>query len=238
MQSALSSPVLDSPNSSADFTLDTTGELTVEDVKDFLMWALFTHLFWSIRVAFILGSPQCFASLGLWMKLRITTGTWLKRMGGLLEFSSAEASWQTAGGEEHLQHKQALWSVESRQATCYWRQKGGVPDWGNGPCWAWRVFNVQIHARNLFSKIFRMCILFCLCILCRGGTKSTDETTLHLSVVWQYFSCFWTSSSVAYVVLFFLLSRQRLPFYWSCMNSDMNQCFWLKSFSIGKSDSL
>uniref|UniRef100_A0A8C0YF40 LLGL scribble cell polarity complex component 1 n=1 Tax=Cyprinus carpio carpio TaxID=630221 RepID=A0A8C0YF40_CYPCA len=35
--SALSSPVLDSPNSSADITLDTTGELTVEDVKDFLM---------------------------------------------------------------------------------------------------------------------------------------------------------------------------------------------------------
>lgn len=117
MRSALSSPVLDSPNSSADFTLDTTGELTVEDVKDFLMWELFTHLFWSIRVAFILGSSQCFASLGLWMKLRITTGTWLKRMGGLLEFSSTEASWQTAGGEEHLQHKQALWSVESRFVT-------------------------------------------------------------------------------------------------------------------------
>uniref|UniRef100_A0A673ILY7 Lethal(2) giant larvae protein homolog 1-like n=1 Tax=Sinocyclocheilus rhinocerous TaxID=307959 RepID=A0A673ILY7_9TELE len=37
MRSALSSPVLDSPNSSADVTLDTTGELTVEDVKDFLM---------------------------------------------------------------------------------------------------------------------------------------------------------------------------------------------------------
>uniref|UniRef100_A0A8C2J7R3 LLGL scribble cell polarity complex component 1 n=1 Tax=Cyprinus carpio TaxID=7962 RepID=A0A8C2J7R3_CYPCA len=37
MRSALSSPVLDSPNSSADITLDTTGELTVEDVKDFLM---------------------------------------------------------------------------------------------------------------------------------------------------------------------------------------------------------
>lgn len=37
MRSALSSPVLDSPNSSADFTLDTTGELTVEDVKDYLM---------------------------------------------------------------------------------------------------------------------------------------------------------------------------------------------------------
>uniref|UniRef100_A0A671T062 Lethal(2) giant larvae protein homolog 1-like n=1 Tax=Sinocyclocheilus anshuiensis TaxID=1608454 RepID=A0A671T062_9TELE len=36
MRSALSSPVLDSPNSSADVTLDTTGELTVEDVKDFL----------------------------------------------------------------------------------------------------------------------------------------------------------------------------------------------------------
>uniref|UniRef100_A0A8C1ZWX8 LLGL scribble cell polarity complex component 1 n=1 Tax=Cyprinus carpio TaxID=7962 RepID=A0A8C1ZWX8_CYPCA len=34
---ALSSPVLDSPNSSADITLDTTAELTVEDVKDFLM---------------------------------------------------------------------------------------------------------------------------------------------------------------------------------------------------------
>ncbi|XP_030645694.1 lethal(2) giant larvae protein homolog 1 isoform X2 [Chanos chanos] len=37
MQSALSSPALDSPNSSADLTLDTTGELTVEDVKDFLV---------------------------------------------------------------------------------------------------------------------------------------------------------------------------------------------------------
>uniref|UniRef100_A0A8C1XE12 LLGL scribble cell polarity complex component 1 n=1 Tax=Cyprinus carpio TaxID=7962 RepID=A0A8C1XE12_CYPCA len=37
MRSSLSSPVLDSPNSSADVTLDTTGELTVEDVKDFLM---------------------------------------------------------------------------------------------------------------------------------------------------------------------------------------------------------
>uniref|UniRef100_A0A672RRN8 LLGL scribble cell polarity complex component 1 n=1 Tax=Sinocyclocheilus grahami TaxID=75366 RepID=A0A672RRN8_SINGR len=48
MRSALSSPVLDSPNSSADITLDTTGELTVEDVKDFLMCALFTDLFWSI----------------------------------------------------------------------------------------------------------------------------------------------------------------------------------------------
>lgn len=145
MRSALSSPVLDSPNSSADFTLDTTGELTVEDVKDFLMWVLFTHLFWSIRVAFILGSPPCFAALGLWMKLRITTGTWLKRMGGLLEFSSTEASRQTAGGEEHLQHKQALCSVESRRAIYYWRQKGGVLDWGTEPCWAWRVFNVQIH---------------------------------------------------------------------------------------------
>uniref|UniRef100_A0A672RS07 LLGL scribble cell polarity complex component 1 n=1 Tax=Sinocyclocheilus grahami TaxID=75366 RepID=A0A672RS07_SINGR len=106
MRSALSSPVLDSPNSSADITLDTTGELTVEDVKDFLMCALFTDLFWSITVEFILGSPQCFASLGLWMKLRITSGTSLKKMGGLLEFSSTEASWQTAGGEEHLQHKQ------------------------------------------------------------------------------------------------------------------------------------
>ncbi|XP_062868941.1 lethal(2) giant larvae protein homolog 1 [Trichomycterus rosablanca] len=37
MHSALSSPGLDSPNSSADLTLDTTGELTVEDVKDFLV---------------------------------------------------------------------------------------------------------------------------------------------------------------------------------------------------------
>ncbi|XP_076865265.1 lethal(2) giant larvae protein homolog 1 isoform X2 [Brachyhypopomus gauderio] len=37
MQSALSSPALDSPNSSADITLDTTGEITVEDVKDFLV---------------------------------------------------------------------------------------------------------------------------------------------------------------------------------------------------------
>uniref|UniRef100_A0AAR2IKB2 Lethal giant larvae homologue 2 domain-containing protein n=1 Tax=Pygocentrus nattereri TaxID=42514 RepID=A0AAR2IKB2_PYGNA len=35
--SPLSSPALDSPNSSADITLDTTGELTVEDVKDFLV---------------------------------------------------------------------------------------------------------------------------------------------------------------------------------------------------------
>ncbi len=121
MRSALSSPVLDSPNSSADFTLDTTDELTVEDVKDFLMWVLFTPLFWSIRDAFILGSRQCFAALGLWMKRRITTGTWLKRMGGLLESSSTEASRQTAGGEEHLQHKQKLCSVESRQAIYYWR---------------------------------------------------------------------------------------------------------------------
>lgn len=37
MRSVLSSPILDSPNSSADITLDTTGDLTVEDVKDFLM---------------------------------------------------------------------------------------------------------------------------------------------------------------------------------------------------------
>ncbi|TRY59059.1 hypothetical protein DNTS_008382 [Danionella cerebrum] len=36
LRSALSSPVLGSPNSSADLTLDTTGELTMEDVKDFL----------------------------------------------------------------------------------------------------------------------------------------------------------------------------------------------------------
>ncbi|XP_072532435.1 lethal(2) giant larvae protein homolog 1 isoform X1 [Salminus brasiliensis] len=35
--SPLSSPALDSPNSSADITLDTTGELTLEDVKDFLV---------------------------------------------------------------------------------------------------------------------------------------------------------------------------------------------------------
>ncbi|XP_049331448.1 lethal(2) giant larvae protein homolog 1 isoform X2 [Astyanax mexicanus] len=35
--SPLSSSALDSPNSSADITLDTTGELTVEDVKDFLV---------------------------------------------------------------------------------------------------------------------------------------------------------------------------------------------------------
>lgn len=35
--SPLSSPALDSPNSSADITLDTTGDLTVEDVKDFLV---------------------------------------------------------------------------------------------------------------------------------------------------------------------------------------------------------
>lgn len=37
IRNALSSTLLDSPNSSADITLDTTGELTVEDVKDFLM---------------------------------------------------------------------------------------------------------------------------------------------------------------------------------------------------------
>ncbi|KAG7491934.1 hypothetical protein MATL_G00009270 [Megalops atlanticus] len=36
IQAALSSPALDSPNSSADITLDTTGDITVEDVKDFL----------------------------------------------------------------------------------------------------------------------------------------------------------------------------------------------------------
>ncbi|XP_028843051.1 lethal(2) giant larvae protein homolog 1 isoform X2 [Denticeps clupeoides] len=36
-QSSVSSPFLESPNSSADLTLDTTGELTVEDVKDFLV---------------------------------------------------------------------------------------------------------------------------------------------------------------------------------------------------------
>lgn len=154
MRSALSSPVLDSPNSSADFTLDTTGELTVEDVKDFLMWELFTHLFWSIRVAFILGSSQCFASLGLWMKLRITTGTWLKRMGGLLEFSSTEASRQTAGGEEHLQHKQALWFVESRQAICYWRQKGGVPAEHGGYLLCRSMLEICLQK-------LRMCILFC-----------------------------------------------------------------------------
>uniref|UniRef100_A0A671S6H1 Lethal(2) giant larvae protein homolog 1-like n=1 Tax=Sinocyclocheilus anshuiensis TaxID=1608454 RepID=A0A671S6H1_9TELE len=55
--SALSSPILDSPNSSADITLDTTGELTVEDVKDFLMCALFTYLFWSITVEFLFWDP-------------------------------------------------------------------------------------------------------------------------------------------------------------------------------------
>ncbi|MFT7812088.1 lethal(2) giant larvae protein homolog 1 isoform X1 [Arapaima gigas] len=37
IQAGLSSTVLDSPNSSADITLDTTGDITVEDVKDFLM---------------------------------------------------------------------------------------------------------------------------------------------------------------------------------------------------------
>ncbi|KAG5279416.1 hypothetical protein AALO_G00077560 [Alosa alosa] len=37
LQNALHSTTLDSPNSSADITLDTTGELTVEDVKDFLV---------------------------------------------------------------------------------------------------------------------------------------------------------------------------------------------------------
>ncbi|KAJ8363988.1 hypothetical protein SKAU_G00128190 [Synaphobranchus kaupii] len=36
IQAAFSSPALDSPNSSADITLDTTGDITVEDVKDFL----------------------------------------------------------------------------------------------------------------------------------------------------------------------------------------------------------
>lgn len=46
MQSALSSPGLDSPNSSADITLDTTGELTVEDVKDFLGWVLGLQTSW------------------------------------------------------------------------------------------------------------------------------------------------------------------------------------------------
>lgn len=46
MQSALSSPGLDSPNSSADITLDTTGELTVEDVKDFLVWVLGLQTSW------------------------------------------------------------------------------------------------------------------------------------------------------------------------------------------------
>ncbi|XP_015216014.1 lethal(2) giant larvae protein homolog 1 isoform X2 [Lepisosteus oculatus] len=39
IQAALSSPALDSPNSSADITLDTTGDITVEDVKDFLVSA-------------------------------------------------------------------------------------------------------------------------------------------------------------------------------------------------------
>ncbi|XP_066545057.1 lethal(2) giant larvae protein homolog 1 [Amia ocellicauda] len=39
IQAALSSPPLDSPNSSADITLDTTGDITVEDVKDFLVSA-------------------------------------------------------------------------------------------------------------------------------------------------------------------------------------------------------
>lgn len=46
MQSALSSPGLDSLNSSADLTLDTTGELTVEDVKDFLVWVLDLQTRW------------------------------------------------------------------------------------------------------------------------------------------------------------------------------------------------
>ncbi|XP_033907510.1 lethal(2) giant larvae protein homolog 1-like [Acipenser ruthenus] len=39
IQTALSSPALDSPNSSADITLDTTADITVEDVKDFLVSA-------------------------------------------------------------------------------------------------------------------------------------------------------------------------------------------------------
>ncbi|RXM29664.1 Lethal(2) giant larvae protein-like 1 [Acipenser ruthenus] len=39
IQAALSSPALDSPNSSADITLDTTADITVEDVKDFLVSA-------------------------------------------------------------------------------------------------------------------------------------------------------------------------------------------------------
>jgi len=70
------------------------------------------------------------------MKLRITSGTSQRRMGGLLEFSSTEASRQTAGGEERLAVKLAcgasvsgvLWSVKSRQGICYWMQKGGVSD--------------------------------------------------------------------------------------------------------------
>ncbi|MGH0138024.1 UNVERIFIED_CONTAM: hypothetical protein FKN15_027005 [Acipenser sinensis] len=37
IQTALSSPALDSPNSSADIALDTTADITVEDVKDFLV---------------------------------------------------------------------------------------------------------------------------------------------------------------------------------------------------------
>ncbi|KAL0197282.1 hypothetical protein M9458_005822, partial [Cirrhinus mrigala] len=49
MRSALSSPVLDSPNSSADITLDTTGELTVEDVKDFLMLFRVPTMFCFVR---------------------------------------------------------------------------------------------------------------------------------------------------------------------------------------------
>lgn len=65
------------------------------------------------------------------MKLRITSGTSQRRTGGLLEFSSTEASRQTAGGEERSALKQAcgaLWSVKSRQEICYWMQKGGVTD--------------------------------------------------------------------------------------------------------------
>lgn len=63
MRNALSSPILDSPNSSADITLDTTGELTVEDVKDFLMWAsLFRRS--GLLVMCVLGSSQYLALLG------------------------------------------------------------------------------------------------------------------------------------------------------------------------------
>lgn len=105
MRNALSSPILDSPNSSADITLDTTGELTVEDVKDFLMWAsLFRRS--GPLVKCVLGSSQYLALLGPWMKLRITTGTSAKKMEDILESSSSEAGRQTAGGEEHLKLQQ------------------------------------------------------------------------------------------------------------------------------------
>lgn len=112
MQSALSSPGLDSLNSSADLTLDTTGELTVEDVKDFLVWVLDLQTWWqtlliwshfielflllfsflcvAFRIVYGIQSTFVLLCTGLWMRLRITWGIWARRTDGFLGFLSTD----------------------------------------------------------------------------------------------------------------------------------------------------